>query len=145
MPQVRDFLSRFRPAGAPGAGRAPVPADRRKELELEAGSVLMLLDGPATESAEIIAAAHRDAQEIIRVARSEADSIVSAARQRAAADIAERVQEAVSAARTEAESIKAAGASEAAAIQECARQRLPALTDRAVALVRDLGKPAGPS
>jgi len=145
VPQVRDFLSRFRPAGAPGAGRASVPADRHRELESEAGSVLMLLDGPATECAGIITAGQRDAEEIVRVARSEADSIMSVARQRAAASTTELVQQAVSAARTEAESIKAAGASEAAAIRERARQRLPALADRAVALVRDMGEPARPS
>ena len=53
MPHVRDFLSRFRPAGAPGAGRAAVPADRRRELESELGPVLMLLDGPSAECTEI--------------------------------------------------------------------------------------------
>jgi vacuolar-type H+-ATPase subunit H len=145
VPHVRDFLSRFRPAGAPGPGRAAVPADRRAELESEAGPVLMLLDDQAAECAEIITAAHRDAEEIIRHARSQADSIISAARQGAAARTAELVQQAVSAARTEAEAITADGTGEAAAIRERARQRLPALADRALNLVRGLGEPGSPS
>ncbi len=138
MPHVRDFLSRFRAAGAPGAGRAAVPADRRRELESELGPVLMLLDGPSAECTEIVRAAQRDAEQIVRDARSEADAIVSAARRRAAASVAELVRQAVSAARTEADAIGAAGAAEAAAIRERTRQRLPALADRALALVRDI-------
>ena len=54
MPHMRDFLSRFRPAGAPGAGPAAVPADRRRELESELGPVLMLLDAPSAECSEIV-------------------------------------------------------------------------------------------
>jgi vacuolar-type H+-ATPase subunit H len=145
VPHVRDFLSRFRPAGSPGAGRAAVPADRRRELESELGPVLMLLDGPSAECTEIIRAAQRDAEQIVRAARSEADAIVSAARQRAAASVAELARQAVSAARAEAEAIVADGAAEAAAIRERTRQRLPALADRAVALVRDLAGSGGAS
>lgn len=145
MPQVRDFLSRFRPAGVPGAGRAAVPADRHGELESEAGAVLMLLDGQAAECAEIITAAHRDADDIVRAARSQASSIISAARQAAAARTADLVQQALSAARAEAEAITADGANQAAEVRERARQRLPALVDRALDLVGELGEPGPPS
>lgn len=145
MPYVRDFLSRFRPAGTPGAGRAAVPADRRRELESEVGPVLMLLDGPSAECSEIIMAAQRDAEQIVGEARSEADAIVSAARQRAAASVAGLVRQAVSAARAEAEAITADGTAEAAAIRERTRQRLPALADRAVALIRDIPGSGGAS
>lgn len=147
MPQlrIRDFLGRFRPAGAPGPGHAAVPADRRRELESEAGPVLMLLDDQAAECAEIVAAAHRDAEEIVRQARGQAADIIAAARQQAADRAAELARQAVSAARTEAAAITADGAREAAAIRERARQRLPALADRAVCLVRDLGEPGSPS
>ncbi len=143
MPHVRDFLSRFRPAGAPGAGRAVVPADRRRELESELGPVLMLLDEPSAECTEIIRAAQQDAEQIVRAARSEADAIMSAARQRAAASVAELVRQAASAARTEAEAIAAGGTAEAAAIRERTRQRLNALAEQAVALVRDIAGSGG--
>jgi vacuolar-type H+-ATPase subunit H len=140
MPHMRDFLSRFRPAGAPGAGRAAVPVDRRRELESEIAPVLTLLDEPSAQCSAIVAAGHRDAEQILRAARSEADAISAAAQQRAAVIAAEYVQTAVAAARTEAAAIASAGAAEAAAITERARQRLPSLTDRAVALVRGLGE-----
>ena len=145
MPHMRDFLSRFRPAGAPGAGRAAVPADRRRERASELGPVLMLLDGPSAECSDIVAAAQRDAEQIVRAAHAEADRIRSAARRRAAARADELVQTAIVAARTEAAAITATGAAEAAAVTQRARRRLPSLADRAVALVRDLGAGGGPS
>jgi vacuolar-type H+-ATPase subunit H len=141
VPHMRDFLSRFRPAGAPGAGRVAVPADRRRELESELGPVLMLLDGPSAERASIIAAARRDAELILRRARTEADGIRAAARQRAADTVADLVQREVAAARAEAAAIVSAGAGEAAAITERASQRLPTLAGRAVAFIRDIGDP----
>ena len=145
MPHMWDFLSRFRPAGAPGAGRAAVPADRHRELETELGHVLMLLDGPSAECSGIVAEARHDAEQIVRLARTEADRIMSAARQRASASVAELVHEAVTTARTEAAAVAAAGAAEAAAITERASDRLPSLTERAVALVRGVGEQGGSS
>jgi vacuolar-type H+-ATPase subunit H len=145
VPLMRDFLSRFRPAGAPGAGRAAVPADRRRQLESELGPVLMLLDGPSAECSGVVAAAQRDAEQIVHLARTEADRIRSAAQQRASASVAELVQRAVATARAEATAIATGGAAEAAAITERAGQRLPLLTDRAVALVRSLGEQGGSS
>lgn len=141
MPGVRDFLSRFRPAGAPGAGRAAVPADRRHELEAELGPVLALLDEPGATCADVIAAAQRDAEQAITVARSEAAAIVRAGRERATSIAAGLVQQAVAAAQAEAELIVAAGARDAASIRERARQRVPMLADRAVSLIRDLADP----
>lgn len=145
MPYVRDFLSRFRPAGSPGAGRAAMPADRRWELESELGPVLMLLDGPSAECTEIIRAAQQDAEQIVRAAHRAAGTIVSAGRQRAAASVAELVLQSVLAARAEAEAIVAEGSAEAAAIRERTRQRLGALVDRAVILVRDIADSGGAS
>ena len=144
MPPMPDFLSRFRPAGAPGAGRAAVPADRQRDRESELSPVLAALDGPGAECAGLVAAARRDAEQIVAAARSEADGIVSAARRRAAELVAELVQQAVSRAETEAASIVAAGAADAAAVRELAQQRIPALTARAVALVWEVGKQGGP-
>ena len=141
MLHMRDFLSRFRPAGAPGAGRATVPADRRRELASELVPVLMLLDGPSAGCAGIVLAAQRDAEQIIGAARREADSILSAAHQQAQASAADLVQHAVHAARTEAAAMEAGGVAEAGAIRQRARERLPALTGRAVALLRHLAEP----
>jgi hypothetical protein len=55
MPELRDFLARFRPAGAPGtAARAAVPADRSRELEAEVEPVLALLEDTDAERKRII-------------------------------------------------------------------------------------------
>ncbi len=145
MPHITDFLSRFRPAGTPGAGRAGVPADRQRDRESELGPVLAALDGPSAECTDLIAAAQRDAEQIVATARTEASAIVAAARGRAADIVAELLQHAVSTAETEAASILAAGAADAAAIAERARQRLPVLAERAVVLVRDLGEEGTPA
>jgi vacuolar-type H+-ATPase subunit H len=135
---VREFLSRFRPAGAPGSGRTAGPADRRRELESELVPVLMLLDEPSADCADIVLAGQIDAEQIVGAARREADSILSAAHQQAEARAAELFHHAVAAARTEAEAMVASGRAEAEVIQRRARQRLPVLTHRAVSLVRDL-------
>lgn len=84
MPQWRDFLDRFRPAGAPGAA-APrgVPADRAAELTAELTPLLARLDrvqadiehehDTAAQQAERIReAGHREAVAIIE--RAHADS-----------------------------------------------------------------------
>ncbi len=145
MPHMRDFLSRFRPAGAPGGGRAAVPADRRRERESELSPVLTLLDRSSAECSLIVTSAQHDAEQILLTARSAADGIRSAAQQRAVASTAELVQAAIAAARTEAAAVTAAGAAAAAAITERAQQRLPSLASRAVATVRGLGEAGDPS
>lgn len=152
MPHMRDILSRFRPAGSPGAGRAAVPADRRSERESELGQVLILLDGPNAECAAMIAAAQREAEEIVSSARNEADAIIAAARRQAASDTDQTVLAARAAARVAATAIETAGAAEASAIGARARARLPALADQAVARLRELdglqrppGRPGLPS
>jgi vacuolar-type H+-ATPase subunit H len=140
VPLMRDFLSRFRPAGAPGAGPVAVPVDHHRQLEQELSRVLLLLDQPSAECTEIVAAAHRDAEQIIAAARSDADRIVAAARQQAADDVARLMHQAVTAAHAQAAGITAAGAADAGAVRELAQRRLPVLTERAVAMVRGLGR-----
>jgi hypothetical protein len=76
--ELRDFLSRFRPAGAPGAARVGVPADRSRELEAELGPVLALLAGTDAECRRIITRARRDAEQITAEARAEAAAIAAA-------------------------------------------------------------------
>ena len=77
MPDLRDFLSRFRPAGAPGGARAGVPADRRRELEAEVGPVLALLAGTQAECERIIAQARRDAGRLTAETGAEAAAIAA--------------------------------------------------------------------
>lgn len=145
MPHLRDFLSRFRPAGAPGAGRAAVPADRSRDLESELSAVFMLLDGPSADCAGIIAAARRDAERITASARADAGRMVAAAQRQAATRTARLAEEAMSAARAESAAITEAGAAEAAATSERAREQLPVLAARAVGLVRALTEPGSPA
>jgi vacuolar-type H+-ATPase subunit H len=142
VPHMRDFLSRFRPAGSPGAGPVAIPADRRRERETELGQVLVLLDGPGAECARIVGAARRDAEEILSAARSEADAVISAARRQAAATADQLVREALTSARAEAAALEAAGAARASAIRERAGKHVPGLAEQAVRRIKELAAPA---
>jgi hypothetical protein len=78
VPPLRDFLTRFRPAGSPGAAaRAGVPADRSGELEAEVAPVLARLDDTEAEHERLIAQARREAEQIVATARSAADAIAA--------------------------------------------------------------------
>ena len=64
MPQWRDFLERFRPAGTPGAAaQGGVPADRIADTAAELEPVFMMLDDVHAEAARIrrCAVEHADA------------------------------------------------------------------------------------
>lgn len=139
MPQLRDFLSRFRPAGAPGPGaRTGVPADRSRELETEVGPVLALLAGVDAECARILDQARQDADGVRATARARA-AVITADGERAAEAVRdEAVRQALNAARTEASEAVATAERQAARIRELARCRMPALADHAVAEIRQL-------
>lgn len=140
MPQLRDFLDRFRPAGAPGAAaRVAVPVDRRGELEAELAPVLALLDGVDAECARVVAEARRDAGQITAAAREEATAILGDADRRSGAARKQAVQEALALARAEAADAVASARREARQVRELAGQRIPALVGKAVDLVRGLG------
>ena len=84
MPQLGDFLNRFRPAGAPGAAsRAGVPADRAAELSAELDPVLAMLAATDAECARLVAEAEQEAGRIAAQARDQAASIAADAVQRA--------------------------------------------------------------
>jgi len=143
VPSLRDFLRRFRPAGAPGAARAAVPVDQRRRRELELTPVLMQLDGLATECAQLVTAAQRDADQIIAAARSDAAAMAAdAARQ---ATDARRLSAAavLDTARAQAADLMAEAGRQAAQARELARRRTPVLAGRAAALVRELHATAG--
>jgi vacuolar-type H+-ATPase subunit H len=145
VPGLRDYLDRFRPAGAPGAGGTGVPADRSRELEAELTAVLALLDDVHGECADVVAQARRDAERIVATAHGETVSVADGADRRARATREEAAREVLAAARAEAVGIVARADQQASLVRDRARQRIPALASRAVGLVRDLGTEPGES
>lgn len=130
---VRDFLQRFRPAGAPGAAtRAGVPADRVAELTAELAPVFALLAEVEAEAAgirqEAVALAEARRAEAARTAdRLVAEARLQAQAARAAAFTAARAHASVAAAAT------VAGAEEEAdRVHQRAAARLPRLVPLAV-------------
>lgn len=139
MPQIRDLLERFRPAGAPGAAaRAGVPADRSHELADELAPVLTLLDRTDAECGRIIAGAHHQAQRITTAARVQATAIAEDADKRAGAARDEAVRHALVAARADTARTVAEAERQAVATGELAARRVPVLADYAVSLIRQL-------
>ena len=139
VPQLRDFLDRFRPAGAPGAAaRTGVPADRSRELAAELGPMLALLEGADAERERIIVQARRDAGQLMTAARAEAAAITADAGQRAQAARDEAARRMLALAKDEVASTVARAEREAERTRELARQRMPSLVDRAVDLIWQL-------
>ena len=80
MPQWRDFLERFRPAGAPGAAaQGGVPADRTADTASELAPILPMLDDIQAEVARIVSRAAEQADEIRKDAGRQAAEIVARA------------------------------------------------------------------
>ena len=139
MPPLRDFLTRFRPAGSPGAAvRAGVPADRSGELEAEVAPILARLDDTEAERERLIAQARRDAEQIVADARSAADTITAGAAQRADTVREQTAQQVMTAARKQSAKTTQAAMQQAAQIRELARQRMPALVSRVVGTISQL-------
>jgi vacuolar-type H+-ATPase subunit H len=139
MPPLRDFLTRFRPAGSPGAAaRAGVPADRSGALESEVAPVLARLDDTEAEHERLIAQARHDAEQIVAAARSAAGAIAADAAQRAETVREQAARQAMTAAREQAARTTEDASQQAAQIRELARQRMPALVSRIVGTIRQL-------
>jgi len=103
VPQWRNALDRFRPAGTPGAaGRPGIPADRSADAAAELAEVLALLDDAQEEAARTRQAAADRAQKIRRAAQRQAAELVAKAR-----DNAETVR-----AQAQADALREAGADE---------------------------------
>ena len=140
MPTLRDFVGRFRPAGAPGAAApAGVPADRVSERAAELGPVFDELREAVNEAEAIRAHAAREAErrrsaatqrvvELLADARREADSARSSAAAAVAASASGEEEAVLDRARTDAE-----------VISRRASARLPQLVDRVIAAVEALG------
>jgi cell division septum initiation protein DivIVA len=156
MPAGRDFLSRFRPAGAPGAAaRAGVPADRARELAGELEPVLALLDGTHAECERIVAEARQQAARIVAAAREEASRIGAEAAARAGEAGRQETGRVLGEASAQAaQAVREAG-EQARVIRERVARRLPALVARGVELALAVpqappqpaagGRPASPA
>ena len=141
MTQARDFLDRFRPAGAPGsAARAGVPADRAAELAAEVEPVLALLDDTRSECDQIIEWARQEADRIAAEAHAEVARIGQEAARNARAARDEAAAEVLAQARAEVQETAAEADQQALRIGRLARRRLPELVATAVGTVR-----AGPT
>jgi vacuolar-type H+-ATPase subunit H len=139
VPQLRDFLSRFRPAGAPGAAAvAGVPADRARDLEAELVPVLALLADVDADCARVVEQARRDADDIVAAARGQAAERLREAGLRAAAAREDIMRQAMAAARHEAADTVTRARQQAEQTRQSAGQRMPALAGRAADLVRGL-------
>lgn len=139
MPQLREFLSRFRPAGAPGAAaRAGVPVDRVRELEAEVLPVLKLLDGTQGECERIVGRARHDADVIMSDARAEAATITAEGDRSARAARDEAARQVAHAAAADAAAMVAAAERQAVQIRTRAGQRMPAMVGLAVGEIRQL-------
>jgi hypothetical protein len=87
MPRVRDFLYRFRPAGAPGAAaEAGVPIDRTAELTAELEPLFASLARTERECANIRDHAKADAAAIRDQQADLARGVISAGEARTAAE-----------------------------------------------------------
>ncbi|MFI9025182.1 hypothetical protein [Streptomyces sp. NPDC053560] len=138
MAGFRDFLARFRPAGAPGAaGVVGVPADRSDRIAAEAEPSLALMQRVETEAASLREQASREAARRRADAAHRAAEIVSRAREEAhavRAHTAERMnaETAAEIARCEAE-----GKLAVEELRQRAQERTPALVARIVAQAAD--------
>jgi vacuolar-type H+-ATPase subunit H len=140
MVTVRDFVRRFRPAGAPGpAAPAGVPSNRIAELAAELAPVFDALRELNGQAADLIAEAGRAADRRRADAVAEAEELVTDARRRAEASRAAAASAAVEDAVEERDALLDGARRDAAEINRRAAERLPRLVDRVVAVVRTTG------
>jgi len=139
MPPLRDFLTRFRPAGSPGAAaRAGIPADRSGELEAEVAPVLGRLAGAEAERERLIAQARCEAEQILAAAQSTADAITADAAQRTEAIREQAARQVLTAAQQQSARAVQDARQQALQTRELARQRMPALVSRIVGAISQL-------
>ena len=139
MPQLGDFLNRFRPAGAPGAAsRAGVPADRAAELSAELDPVLALLAAADAECARLVAEAEDEASRIAAQGRDEAASITADAVRRAEAARSQAAAEVLAAAGEQGRQAERAAAEQAAGRPAPSEDDVRALIQVAIDLVRSM-------
>lgn len=136
MPDLRDFLTRFRPVGTPGAAMARgVPADRVAEREAELAPVLALLAETQQDAERVRRAADEQAERQRMRAREQADAIVTEAKRRAEAERAAAAARVSRLAADEHRRAEITAAQRAARVRAIAAQRLPGMLDQALAPV----------
>jgi hypothetical protein len=138
VPQWRDFLERFRPAGTPGAAARPgVPADRSADAAAELTPLLVLLDDTQDEAQRIRREAADRAEEIRRAAQRQANQIVARARAEAEVVRAQTEAKARTAAAAAWSEMRAETAAEIERVQARVADRMPRYVDDVVALARE--------
>ena len=136
MAGLRDFLTRFRPAGAPGrAAPGGVPVDRSAELAAELEPPLELMEQAEAEARALRERAAEEADALRRQAYRRAEEMVRQARARAPGVQRRTAEEIVRAAERQAAELVEAAGQEAAEVRRAAGARMGTVADRAVALV----------
>ncbi len=137
MPQLRNVLDRFRPAGTPGAaGRPGIPADRSADAAAELTEVLALLDDAQEEAARTRQAATDRAQEIRRTAQRQAAELVAKARHDAESVRAQSEADALREADADEDNMRSQTEAEIARLRQRAGERLAHDADTVAAAAR---------
>jgi cell division septum initiation protein DivIVA len=138
VPQWRNILDRFRPAGTPGAaGRPGIPADRSADAAAELTAMLALLDDVQEEAARTRQAAADRAQEIRRAAHRQAAEIVTNARNDAESVRAQSEADALRETDADADEMRRQTKAEIARLRQRAGERLAHDVDTVAAQARE--------
>lgn len=138
---LRDFLDRFRPAGAPGAaGVAGIPADRRAGAEQELAPLFAALAGVERDCAEMRDRSQRSAAWQTAQSQRMANAILARARSQTAAVRAAAAADAQAAADAERQGIQADASVATAELRTAAQRLVPALVDQIVARAGELAE-----
>lgn len=139
MPQWRDFLERFRPAGTPGAAaQGGVPADRTADTASELEPVFLMLDDVQAEAARNLRRAAEQADEIRKDAGRQAAQIVAEAQAQAETARAEAAVQSLALTAAENIRMEAERDRELEVLRARAETRMPDYNDRVVAAARAL-------
>ncbi|HTX96935.1 MAG TPA: hypothetical protein VME67_20045 [Mycobacterium sp.] len=137
VPQWRNVLDRFRPAGTPGAaGRPGIPADRSADAAAELTEVLALLDEAQEEAARTRQTATDRAQEIRRDAQRRAAELVAKARQDAERVRAQSEADALRQANADEDNMRSQAEAEVARLRQRAGEHLAQDADSVAAQAR---------
>jgi hypothetical protein len=137
MPRARDFLTRFRPVGTPGAAAsAGVPADRVAEAEAELEPLFAMLADTEAEVDHIRASADQRIVESHRLAGERAAEVLAQARLSADAERASASARARTVADQEVAHELAAATAQAAHVRQSTNDQMDAQVAEILAAVR---------
>ena len=143
MPGWRDFLDRFRPAGAPGAASAAaIPIDRAAAAAAELMPLLERLDLAQDEAQRLRAAAREQAAQVRLAGRDESATLVQRVREHAETVAAQIVSDdsmaGVDLGTTSGAEGPGDGRDVARVLTRRSEERLPEYVDQVVAVVREM-------